>query len=439
MVPGSGGGQPYGLPPGTNSGGYGGKGNQFPEWVNQMAQFFGIKPSTYPGHQESNRNEPGYAPNPNHENRGIDWTGPVENLQRFADYLATIPQDLEQVIWQNPYTHAKTGIGGGRINPGYYDDATYAEHGGNDPNNIHVHTRQSEALPIPGMMQPDMVPPGIQSGAPAATGTPPWAPSGTNPGSFYNLPGYPTLNRDTGGPLPPGVSIVQNNTGKPETVVNPQGMAGNQHVSEAFPGPGPGNAGGIGSSAVGPGGPGTSPGQQGPTEIGGSAPDAQNGSSTGAGGGLFGLGVQAAAMAADGFAPGSGAAVQIAGQLMQRGIKFGGQLAGVGVQGLMETFLPTGASQIANDNWLTRIAGGFAGVGAQLPNMAGKGPDGKTPPPSAPNQPMPFPDAPGAKQQAGGAPTINMTLNGVGNVDQTSLNHFTGDISRAVAMPGWAR
>lgn len=141
---------PYGLPPGTDTGGYGtGNAKIFPAWVMELANRFGIQPSTYAGHQQDNRQEPGYAPNPNNENRGIDWVGPVENLQKFAEYLETIPHTMEQVIWQNPDTGRKTGIGGGKINPGYYDDGTYASHGGNDPNNIHVHTRQSMSIPPP--------------------------------------------------------------------------------------------------------------------------------------------------------------------------------------------------------------------------------------------------------------------------------------------------
>lgn len=140
----------YGLPGGTDTGGYGtGSGGTFPDWVMALAEQFGIKPSTYAGHQESDRDEAGYAPNPQGLNRGIDWTGPTENLQKFADYLATIPSSLEQVIWENPNTHEKTGIGGGQINPGYYDQGTYDVHGGNDPSNIHVHTRQSAPIPMP--------------------------------------------------------------------------------------------------------------------------------------------------------------------------------------------------------------------------------------------------------------------------------------------------
>lgn len=254
------------------------------------------------------------------------------------------------------------------------------------------------------------MPPGIQQ--PGSSDTPPWAPGGSaQPGSFYNLPGYnfggqPQLH-DAGigsgaKPIPPGTTVVQNNTGKNEWVARqdqlpkPAGI-----VSPAL-------AGGTGGGPAP--GPGNAIGQQGPTEIGGTEPKAQSGASEGGGGGVFGLGVQAASMAADSFAPGSGAAVQIAGQEIQRAIKAGGQFAGIATEGLMETFLPTGGSEIANDNWLTRIAGAFSGMGPQLPNMAGKAP---TPIPQnqAPSQPMPFPDVPGAKDANQPTVVINNTLN----------------------------
>jgi len=173
----------YGLPGGTNTGGYGtGTAATFPDWVMNIARAFGISPGTYAGHQEDDRHESGYAPNPNGQNRGIDWTGPVENLQKFADYLAQMPQALEQVIWENPTTHQKTGIGGGQINPGYYPQSTYDEHGGNDPGNIHVHTRQSSPIPLP----------------------------------------FSTY--DNGGGLPPGITVANNETGKTEYVLTNEQM-----------------------------------------------------------------------------------------------------------------------------------------------------------------------------------------------------------------------
>lgn len=140
--------EPYGMPRGSNSGGYGGTGVRFPDWVYRLGDAFGVKPSTYPGHQESNRNEAGYAPNPQNLNRGIDWAAPGapdqwDRLTRFADYLATIPQYLEQVIWQNPKTMRSIEIAGGRHQPGYFagDLAGHRDH---------VHTRQSRSIPLPG-------------------------------------------------------------------------------------------------------------------------------------------------------------------------------------------------------------------------------------------------------------------------------------------------
>jgi len=258
-------------------------------------------------------------------------------------------------------------------------------------------------------------------GAPSPGGAPGGAPYNqltpeqlTNPGLTNPTPsssggsiwGVPVYHRDTGGGIGTGASVVVNNTGKPETVVNPQGMVGDKHVSELFPGPGSGNNGQGSAAGSGP----SQIGQQGPTEIGGAAPDAQSGASTGGGGGVFGSLVGAGAAAADAFAPGSGAAVQIAGQEIQRAIKAGGQLAGIAAGGLMETFLPTGGSEIANDNWITRIGGAFAGVAPQLPNLAGKPPTPVPPPAPAPSMPIPDPGVTNNNQN-GPQVVINNTLN----------------------------
>lgn len=138
----------YGMPRGSNSGGYGGNGIRFPDWVYALGDAFGLKPSTYPGHQEGNRNEAGYAPNPQGLNRGIDWASPgaadeLDRMTRFADYLATIPQHLEQVIWQNPKTMRSIEVAGGRHQPGYFRDDLAGHRN-------HVHTRQSKPIPAPG-------------------------------------------------------------------------------------------------------------------------------------------------------------------------------------------------------------------------------------------------------------------------------------------------
>jgi hypothetical protein len=115
------------------------------------------------------------------------------------------------------------------------------------------------------------------------------------------------------------------------------------------------------------------------------------------GGGLLGLAQQGLMMAATsgagmagaaaamggggggmGMGAGSDAAAAIASlgmetaiKLGERGIEYGAQVAGIGVQGLLETFLPAGGSELANSNWLTRIVGGIAGAAPALANLAG--------------------------------------------------------------------
>lgn len=301
----------------------------------------------------------------------------------------------------------------------------------------------SPGAPLPFFPFPSNTPPGPP--------TLPGLPGGPQPqtGGFeLPFPEHNAMGFDTGGGpgsnapgLPPGTTVVQNNTGRTETVVNPQGMVGDKHVSELFPGPGagnnpfatfnPSNALGIGSSAQA----GNKPDG---TQYGGAEPaTAPGGGQAPTGGGLMGLATSAASMAADAFAPGSGAAVQIGAQVAQRAIKLGGQLAGVGVQGLMETFLPTGASELANNNWLTRIGGAFAGVGPQLPNLAGKAP---TPVPN--EQPQTLAGFPQPVQQTTnnntGGTTIVNNLYGVGDVKDTTMNSFNTDLIRgnAAAMSG---
>lgn len=132
----------YGLPTGTNIT-YGSSG--FPQWVYQLAQAFNLKASTYPGHQESERAEKGFAPNPQRLNRGIDWTGSIADMQRFADYLLTIRTSLEQVIWENPQTRRRVGVAGGDdVSTTNYYASDYSGH------RDHVHTRQSAPIPLPG-------------------------------------------------------------------------------------------------------------------------------------------------------------------------------------------------------------------------------------------------------------------------------------------------
>jgi len=134
-VGGAGGG--YGLRNGANIS-YGGAG--FPGWVYSLASAKGVQASTYPGHQEGDRNEPGYAPNPGRLNRGIDWSGSVPAMQGFAEYLLGIAPrtpTLEQIIWMNPNTGQKIGWHGRQRDDGSYFASDYSGH------QDHVHTRSN--------------------------------------------------------------------------------------------------------------------------------------------------------------------------------------------------------------------------------------------------------------------------------------------------------
>lgn len=153
----------YGMPNGSNSGGYGNGGVTFPRWVYDLGDHFGLKPSTYPGHQETDRIEAGYARNPQHLNRGIDWAAPgapdeVDRMERFASYLLSIRGELEQVIWWNPRTGRKVGVAGGAdVTSSPY----YNYQGGYDDHRDHVHTRCSHSIPIPGNATPTPPPPPV--------------------------------------------------------------------------------------------------------------------------------------------------------------------------------------------------------------------------------------------------------------------------------------
>ena len=112
------------------------------------------------------------------------------------------------------------------------------------------------------------------------------------------------------------------------------------------------------------------------------------------GGGLVGLaeqGLMAAATAGAGMAGGMGGGggggggmgpggavgaiaslgMETAIKLAERGIEYGAQVAGIATQGLLETFLPAGGSELAGNNWLTRIVGGIVGAAPAMANLAG--------------------------------------------------------------------
>jgi hypothetical protein len=117
----------------------------FPGWVNDIGKRFGLSPSTYGGHQTTDRHEAGFAPNPGHSNRGVDWGGPGTSTsakQRLADFAQQHPELFEQVIWQNPDTGQTVTIAGGKLVPASYYANDLAGH------RDHVHTRFSQGFSL---------------------------------------------------------------------------------------------------------------------------------------------------------------------------------------------------------------------------------------------------------------------------------------------------
>jgi hypothetical protein len=122
----------------------------------------------------------------------------------------------------------------------------------------------------------------------------------------------------------------------------------------------------------------------------------QGGGGAGVTGGLLG----AAATTAAGMFPGGGVAAETAMKLITRSIGYGGQLASVGVSGLLETF-GLNDTQLGDPSksWVGRAAAGIAGAAPALPTSAGQ-----TKPPADPKQ------AEGQPQggQQGHGPLVNI-------------------------------
>lgn len=525
-------------------------GGQFPQWVYDLGARFGLTPSTYSGHQTSNRNEPGYSPNPMGLNRGIDWSGPVENMQALADYLAMIAPMMEQVIFQNPMTGQKTGIAGGNFVGDAYYGADWAGH------QNHVHTRQSTAIPLPeqlAMMQGGGI--GYQAvdqeavlraemslqqakndveqkrlrlleleakgnasqrelltarndvteaenkyrladldlqqarqgkykeldgkvrkgasdlGAALADdfglseglpGVAKWittfltnlamAPAlGALQAQVNASPiqgGYGALgmmgaqNMAAGlsplglsqmgvpmGPAAMGPAPIGGGLGMP--LASPMAAVTAPYGPTPTPGVTPGLApttpiaptGGIGTGAGFPGmaGPGQgllgAPGPATPNTS--QAPSAVGGGGFQGLGGLPMAGLQLAGAAAGAMFPGAGQAADTGIKVLNRTAGYIGQLAAIGVGGLLETFLPSGENSDPTKSWLGRIAAGFSGARPALPNTAGN-----SAPAQAPN--------PQQGQQGQGGPMVQVgAINNYSPDGGTSIANRIGQMAAA--------
>jgi hypothetical protein len=142
-------------------------------------------------------------------------------------------------------------------------------------------------------------------------------------------------------------------------------------------------------------------------------------------GGTLDTALNVAASGLDLLAPGAGQAAQTGIKLANRAIQYGGQLASIGVSGLMETFLPTGGSELANGGWLPRIIGGLAGAAPALPNVAGGKNGGQGPlTPEQANQ---------GGGQPGGGNNIDVQYNSYNQTEDSNVDHLNSQLAR---LPG---
>ncbi|GFG49455.1 hypothetical protein CQY20_31940 [Mycolicibacterium agri] len=155
-----------------------------------------------------------------------------------------------------------------------------------------------------------------------------------------------------------------------------------------------------------------------------------SGSSAGGGGGILG----AAAGAAAGMFPGGGAAAQIAMQMIQRTIQYGGEVAGHLAQGAMDALSVSdpdgGPGASLGDSWLGRLAGAVASAGPALPSSAG-GQDKKQG--QQKDQGQQQGQDPAAQQQARGGVHIE---NFVQAPNRQNVQQTANDLSFATAAAG---
>lgn len=323
--------------------------------------------------------------------------------------------------WGSDAAAANRGIGGTGA-----DDPSFTSHyyrpGGGAPSG-------GPSLSLPGLSGP------ATSAGPAAGPTPGGRGGAVGPGTATqwrtnadgSKTGLDAAGNATGDYIPsggPGGALS----------VAPSGMGGPGGIPRAPGGPQPG--------VPGPGLPGL-PYTSNPTKIGGVPPPQGTGSGGVGLGGMAMAGIQAgigaAGMAGAPFGGQAGAAAaQAMMELANRGIKFASEAAGIGVQGLAETFLPAG-SELANNNWITKIAGGVAGAMPMLPNVAGKGgEDGSGPTPEQVvgqgqgpyGRPAGLPD-PAAAGNTDQSKNVSITNNNTFNAANYSENSMANSIASA--------
>jgi hypothetical protein len=279
---------------------------KFPGWVNDLSKRFGLAPSTYSGHQTTNRAEAGFAPNPQNFNRGIDWGGPgtsPDQMQRFADFAQAHPELFEQVIWNNPNTGRTVTIAGGRLVPASY----YADDLGGHRD--HVHTRFAQGFSLDQM-------PSFDTGGPVPDDMAAWLHGGEhvlNPEQVKALGGQQGVEALLGGGGDqPDPNQPDGGSGRTEGYMPAQAAAGAQGIA--------------GTSSL-----------AGLIDLGNQA--AAGAIDTGASAAQMAVG--AMSMGAGGAAGGLG--IQMGAALGKRAASYGFQALSIGADALIEQMFPFGA------------------------------------------------------------------------------------------------
>lgn len=185
---------------------------------------------------------------------------------------------------------------------------------------------------------------------------------------FFNPDHYRSESGDWGqdySGTPPSIAPWDTPDASPSGNAGPAGIP-HRATLAGFGQPDPSAPGGVDPSAP-------------PTPIG--APPGGGWQPAGGGGNGIGGLPMAAAMAGASMFPGGGAAAQTAMQAINRTIGYGEQAAGIGVQGLLDTFKisdPDGDTKSdLSAGWFGRIASGFAGARPATPSGAGAAPQAK--------------------------------------------------------------
>lgn len=421
--------------------------------VKQIASQFGLQVTS-----EDRPGDPGY------HGKGMaldlsNGSGNTPQMRAYAEYMSNnFGPYLKELIYSDGSFSGQIGDGKNVSGTGYYSSGTLSEH----QNHVHVAAAWGQAVaPLASAMQATasaMSASGFNWDAVAAkesSGN--WANADTGRNGHYGgLQFSPSTWNAYGGqefaPMPHLASPAQQKAIADRTAFTgynglaPQGLgawevitngstAGDGITVNSRPPVGGGTGMGVGPAGFMPQSMGIAASGVGfPLASGGAgvaAPAGQAYPAAGGGGfsGLGGMPMDALMMATSGLdamAPGAGAAAKIGIQLANRAIGYAGQVAGIGVSGLLET-LSVGDNPMGSfgKSWFGKLAGGFAGARPALPNMTGQ-------------QAPPNPNGQGGQQgqPQGNTTNQNVTINNQGATPDQNGKDVTAHLSAMAAIPG---